>query len=744
VKPPGMFSNLRGDGAAALNIAIVSVPSAIGVGLVATLSLGAGYSALGALAGLLGLIAATLFAPFSGASRFQFNAPGPAAAGILSGLGGTVMVMPEIVAQVGGDVDQLAAIALNAIFLCTLLVGVLHILIGQLRLGNLIKLVPQTVITGIMNGIIILVAFYQLPWLLGLAAGVSITDVGRLPTAINYLDLAIGMSAVAGIYAGKRWFKRMPALLAGMLTGTVVYWSVYQLGDVKLGATVGMLPSGLPTPARALELVSLTFSENLLLLGPQILVAAIAISLVTAIGGLVTAAAADALTNNRHNPVGELTGLGVGNIVAAVFSGIPSGGSPTNVMLNYQSGGRTRMSHVLTSVILLACVLGLGPVIAIIPLSVIAGALIVMAIQTFDQWPLQLAKKVLVVESGDLRRNVCFNLALIVVVMVLIIVTDLTTAMLAGLVLELLHFLLKSGKALVRQAIKGSLLHSNVVRDQRASSLLSERGDAIQVVTLQGSLFFGNTDYLASYLEDIPTTVVVVLLDFKRISDIDSSGVLVLARIDRRLSQQNKYLLFTSLAADSDMRGLLEEYGLAAPGLEGRVFGDFNAGLAEAENIMLKQWGYDPDPAVEMPLADTVLFKAFSADELARLALTRVEYDAGAVIIEEGDEADGLYVLVQGRVNISKKELLNDHLVALVEFGPGVNLGEMAILGGGRRSAYVVAKTPSVLYFMSRQIFAAICRDQPVIAVKVLTNISGSLSRRLAETSRSLAELQSY
>jgi CRP-like cAMP-binding protein len=68
----------------------------------------------------------------------------------------------------------------------------------------------------------------------------------------------------------------------------------------------------------------------------------------------------------------------------------------------------------------------------------------------------------------------------------------------------------------------------------------------------------------------------------------------------------------------------------------------------------------------------------------------------------------------------------------------------MAILGGGRRSAYVVAKTSSVLYFMSREVFAAICRDQPVIAVKVLTNISGSLSRRLAETSRSLAELESY
>jgi len=181
----------------------------------------------------------------------------------------------------------------------------------------------------------------------------------------------------------------------------------------------------------------------------------------------------------------------------------------------------------------------------------------------------------------------------------------------------------------------------------------------------------------------------VVLLDFKRISDIDNSGVLVLACIDRRFSQQNKYLLFTSLAADSEMRGLLEECGLVAPGQEGQVFGDLNAGLAEAENIMLKQWGYDPGPDVEMRLADTVFFSAFAADELARLALTWVEYDVSAVVIEEGDDAGGLYVLVQGRVNISKKELLNDHLVT---------------------------KTPSVLCFMSRQIFAAICRDQPVIA----------------------------
>jgi SulP family sulfate permease len=226
----GVFRNFRGDSAAALNVVIVAAPTSIGVGLVATLSLGGDYSALGALAGLIGLIAATLVCYFTGASRFQFNAPGSAAAGLLSGLGGTIVGDAHIAEALGVSPDTLLIVALNAMMLCTALVGVMQITIGQLRLGNLIKLVPHTVITGIMNGIIVLVAFYQLPRLLGLNTDASTTFAAGLLTGINYYDLIVGVSTMLSIYMSKRWLPRLPSLLIGMLTGTLLRYLAAKAG----------------------------------------------------------------------------------------------------------------------------------------------------------------------------------------------------------------------------------------------------------------------------------------------------------------------------------------------------------------------------------------------------------------------------------------------------------------------------------------------------------------------------------
>lgn len=296
---------------------------------------------------------------------------------------------------------------------------------------------------------------------------------------------------------------------------------------------------------------------------------------------------------------------------------------------------------------------------------------------------------------SELWRNICFNLGLVSIVMLLIIFIDLVTAMVAGLILELLHFLIKSSKSLVRHQLGGGVLHSNVVRDDQAMKLLYEKGEAIQVITLQGTLFFGNTGYLASYLDAIPAVVTTVLIDFKRVSEIDSSGVLGLSKIDRRLTAQNMTLLLTGLPSNG-----------------------------------------------EMQLADTVPFAALTENDLQTLTLERREFDTDALIIRQGEQADGFYVLVKGRVGIIKNRQCGaEH--SLVEFGPGVNIGEMAIFGGGLRTANVQARSPAVLHFMSLAAFEQLCVDQPSVAVTILKNIAGSLSRRLAETSRTISELES-
>lgn len=700
-----------------------------------TLALGSTYSAIGAMAGLTGLIAATLIPPFAGSSRFHFNVPGPAAAGILGALGG------NIAAQLG-DAPNAAELALGAMFLCALFVGVFHVLIGQLHLGNLIKLIPQTVITGVLNGILVVVAIYQLPWLFGVADLSAFADPSSLLRDIRWSDPGIGIATIAAVYVSRAVMPRFPPLLSGMVVGTALYWLVNSLTSATLGDTIGRLPSGLPSPARALDIVAFAQSHMLLALLPDLLMSALAITMVTAIGALVTAASADAVSNTRHNPVGELTGLGAGNMVAAIFSGVPSGGSPTNVLLNFRNGGRTRMSHLLTTIILLGCLLGLGGVIGAIPLSVIAGVLIIMSIEFFDRWPINLARRAITMRPSELRTNIVFNLALILIVMVMTIVSDLVAAVVIGLVLELLHFLLRSGESLVRRVYSGSSLHSNVVRDEKAIRILQQKGHVIRIISMQGTLFFGNTDYLASYLDNILEKVDTVILNVKGISDIDTSGVRVLARIDNRFSQVGKRLFFAHLSNEEDLGILIEEYGLVAPQREGRVFGDLNSALAAAENLLLQENGYEALTDTEFPLAATVPFTGLSADELASLDLEKRCFEKGDYVMREGEPADGLYVLVKGRLSIVRSETRSRKAVSLVNFGPGVNVGEMALLGAGKRTADVIVRESAVLYFMSKETFERLCDDSPGAAVMILRNIAGSLSRRLSEASRSITELE--
>ena len=294
----------------------------------------------------------------------------------------------------------------------------------------------------------------------------------------------------------------------------------------------------------------------------------------------------------------------------------------------------------------------------------------------------------------------------------------------------------------MRQQLGGSVLHSRVVRDDLAMKLLDEKGETIQVITLQGTLFFGNTDHLATYLESIPTSVTTVPIDFKRVSDIDSSGVLVLSKIDRRLTSQNKILLLTGLPANGEMLDLLREFGLTLPIASDRVFDELNDGLALAERQLLSALGHEDYTDSEMDLADMVPFKSLTTTELDMLVLERREFETDALIIAEGEVADGFYVLIKGRVSILKTRK-NRTVYSLVEFGPSVSLGEMAIFSGGLRTADVQARSKAVLYFMSLLAFEQLCADRPLVAVAIMKNISGSLSRRLAEASMTISELES-
>lgn len=741
----GLFSNLRGDANAALILTVNSVPYAIGLGLISTSVLGSSYALTGALMGITGLIATTLVPAFTGGSRFQFSIPGPAAAGILGGLAANIAHDPKVLALAGGQQHQAVGIAITSVFLCSATVGVIHVLLGQFRLGNLIKLVPQTVITGILNGIVVMIALNQLPPLMGIEGSAKLISIASHLSVINPWCLLIGASVLAAVLVARRVKLFIPPILAGMVTGTLVYLFLSRgLHISGLGKTIGAMPAGLPVHFQVMAIARLVSGPALAAVFTEVFFAAIAIAIVTAIGALVTASSADTIARTRHNPVGELTGLGVGNVTSALLGGLPGGGSPSNVLINYNNGGRTRMSHVLTTLFCILVVVALGPAMSVIPLSVIAASLIIMSFDFFDRWPILLARKVIATTDQSLRRDLLFNLALMLVVMGLIVTSGLVTAIVAGLIMELLNFLLKSSKTLVRAASSGDLIHSNVVRDLDQVERLTRCGHTIRIISLQGTLFFGNTDYLSGYLDALPEEVNTVVLDFKRISDMDTSGILVLKRIDQGFTGEGKTLLFASLPPDEELYKFLVEYGLQRPVLENRVFDDTNTALAAAEDLLLESAGFSlMSSRQELPLGETIALRGMSEAQLTELELERKEFPAGDNIINEHDEANGLYVLVRGRVNIQKRDPVKGKVITLVNFGPGVNVGEMALLGSKSRTASVVATEPSVLYFLSVDNFNKLKETNPGVLLAIVSNIAGSLSRRLAEASETIMELES-
>jgi SulP family sulfate permease len=735
-----MFSNLKNDLIAAFNVTIVTLPTALGIGLICTSSLGPEYSVVGALAGLFGVLFATLVPPFTGSSAFQFNGPGPAAAGILSGLTVAVMAHPDVKAA-GSDPAALSQVAIQAIFLCSLLVGLLHVIIAGLKLGNLIKLVPGPVITGILNGIVFLIMAYQIRKFLGVDGKAPFVDILQGSALLRLSDVITGSSSIISYIITKKFIKKIPPLVGSLAVGTVVFVLLGTSG-MEMGPVIGTIPSAFPTLTQAVGMTQLVGQDYFWSLLPLIFSAAVTITLITAIGALITAATADAVSGSRHHTTGELFGLGAGNMVAALFGGIPSGGSPSRVLANYHAGGRTRMSHLAGSGMLLVAIIGLGPVIGKLPLSAVAGSLIIMATGYFDMWAISLFQKAWTTRDKTMRRNLAISAVMVLTVTVLVITSGLMTAIAVGLVIELMRYLTGAGKTLIRQSLSGAVIRSNTVRSSEEYEILNSQGGSIRLLVLQGSLFFGNTDKLAAYVDEILPETDWLLLDFNRISDLDTSAVLILKRIDDKLTRENKKMFLASLPPDSEKLKLLEEYGLVRPIEEGRIYRDRNSALAMGEEELIQREREDREQ-LELAAGDTVSFQGLSEAELKLLSLKKRRFKKDDLIIKQHTRANGFFTLVKGRVSIIKEDPNTGKTVHLVNFGPGVNIGEMAIFdNSGLRTANVVATTDAVLYFLSLKKFQELEKKKPALALKITSNLAGSLARRLAASADIIRALE--
>ena len=490
------FSHLRGDIFGGLTAGVVALPLALAFGEA---------SGAGPIAGVYGAIIVGFFAALFGGTPSQISGP----------TGPMIVVFAGVFASLSGDV--------SLVFATVVLAGVIQIAFGVLGFGQYIRLVPYPVVSGFMSGIGCIIIALQLARLFGHepAGSGTIPALMEVPNAVsnpNWEALGIGLLTLAIVFRWPaKWGRYLPGPLAALITGTVA-----SLG-LSTVPVLGDIPTGLP------QFIMPAFSSDTLLI---VFEAAMILAVLGAIDSLLTSLVADNMTRTRHHSNRELIGQGVGNTIAGFFGGIPGAGATMRTVVNIRTGGVTKISGMLHSLLLLAVVVVLAPLASKIPHAVLAGILVKVGYDIIDVSYLKHA-----------HRGPRFDLALMVMVLSLTVFVDLITAVVAGVVVAALAFVKQVADAQLAAAA-GENAKSVDGLSELESTLLHECGNRLTYFDLGGPLSFGAAADLGHHVREriSPTHHTSLVLDFSKVPFMDVSAARAVETIALDAAHAGKHL----------------------------------------------------------------------------------------------------------------------------------------------------------------------------------------------------------
>jgi MFS superfamily sulfate permease-like transporter len=513
----------------------------------------------------------------------------------------------------------------------------------------------------------------------------------------------------------------------------------------NLSSVIGAIPFALPSPQYFMEFTGLLTTPAFAAVVPMLIGGALSLAIVASLDGMLCARLIESDSGNRIHANQELTRLGVGNMVAAGFGGIANGINLASSFANHRSGARTPLSLVIHAGFMLLAVLALSPMIAYIPRVVISAMLVVVAIQLFDRWTIQICLKLLKREFAS-TQNMLLDLTIILFVTVAAVAINIVFAVFIGITVTVVFFLLRMSKSVIRRAYRCDSVQSRKTRNEKLMELLSRHGAEILVFELEGPLFFGTAENLATEIESaIRENVSYVIFDLKRVNDVDSTGARILLQTHDRLAKDGKYLLLSALEERTHVANILKDMGVAAALTRNRLFHDTDRAIEWAEDRLIFSHFGEIDSSVEFPFHQLDVLSGMSESELdvIKSALSRRLYQKGEVVFEEGDESKELYIVAMGSASARLRLPGAARQTRLITFSPGTVFGELALLDQEARSATVEADEDLVCYVFDRESFDKLTTRNPEIAIKLLTNLGRELASHLRRANRTIYQLAS-
>ena len=741
VFPGSWTSNLRGDLTGGLVAAVVTIPMSIGFGLLAFAPFGERFLSIGILTGLYGAIFLGVVALLLGARTVTIYAPRSLIAFMIGSIAMQGFAKPP-----AGPLGQLEPYYLAGALLATLsLAGLIQMIFGAVRLGGLVRFIPSPVMAGFQNAAALLILYSQLHIMLGLPHRLPPSALYAALADAKLLNLALGAATVAVIWIGKRLSRYLPPALLGLLFGTLAYYLLVAAGlGAKLGPTIGPISGGSPDGYYFGAMLAFAVHRAAIDMLPTLLLFAFSLAVVASLDTLICSRIVEGMTGQRTAANRVLRLIGGANLITPLLGGICGGVSIGASTAGYKGGGRTSLALLVHSAVIFAVVAALAPLLAKLPLVVVGAVLVVTALQLVDRWSLQLVRKVFSRERAD-WHSTALDLTVILAVAVTAIAGDVAIAVLIGVGVAVVLFVLRMSRSIVRRERYGDEVRSRRARSAAESALLDAHGRGIVLLELEGPVFFGSAESLAERVDAaLASGVRYVLLDFRRVNDLDSTGARILLQTHERLKAQGAHLLLASVDAAPHVEVVLRGMGVVAA--VGAEFADADHALEWAENQLVGKLRPAEAAGGEYPFEQLALLSRFTAEERKQFRglLKRREYPAGEIVFREGAAEDELFIVVSGSASAKltvagSGQEKGAREQRLVSFAAGTPFGEMALLDREARSATVQADERLVCYVLDRPAYERIERDMPGIAIKLLTNLGAELSARLRQSNRMLS-----
>ena len=496
----------------------------------------------GIVVGIVALPLAIAFSIASGLSPEKGLFTAVIAGFIISALGGSRV-------QIGGPTGAFIVIVygivrefgVNGLVIATFMACIMLIIMGLVRLGNLFKFIPYPVVTGFTSGIALIIFSSQLNDFFGwnirdMPAGflrqweIYFTHV----TAINGYSVLLAVVTILIILLWPKLTRKIPgSLVAIIITTAVVH--VFELPVSTIGSRFGSIASGFPAPT----IPSLDFNTIQNLFAP-----AFTIALLGGIESLLSAMVADGMIGGNHRSNTELIAQGTANLFSSLFGGMPATGAIARTATNIKNGGRSPVAGIVHALTLLLIILFVGRWASLIPMSALAGILVVVAYH-MSEW-----KGFLSVLKGP--RS---DMAVMITTFMLTVLIDLVVAIEIGMVLAAFLFMRKMIHFSGVRMLTGSLEEADGEADGEMINNFT-LPEGMEIFEITGPLFFGAAYKFKDATRLIQKPPRVLIIRMRRVPIIDATGLSVLREVCKESAHRGTKLILTEIYTSQVKREL--------------------------------------------------------------------------------------------------------------------------------------------------------------------------------------------